>query len=172
VSTIFGNTGLNPIASIDFILTKDDGTWVKENWKGSLTTGVVDTFTFASMFRELNGSLPKYICIDANVLNKKDSIVANGHICLTQAQELESYSVYPIPANDKITITLASPSKGSLEYSIFDSNAKLSIHGLKAVDEGFNALVIPINSLSQGFYVWKITIGGKTKTGTFVVQRL
>jgi len=171
VSTVFGNTGLNPITSIDFILKKDDGTWIKENWKGSLTTGIVDTFTFASTFKELNDALPKYICIDANALSKIDSIVATGHLCVTQTTDLESYAVYPVPADDKITITFATAIKGNVEYSIYDNMGKPAIQGSKSVDEGFNALTIPTSNLMQGFYVWRIMLGGKAKEGTFVVQR-
>jgi PKD repeat protein len=171
VSTVFGNTGLNPITSIDFILKKDDGTWIKENWKGSLTTGIVDTFTFASSFKELNDALPKYICIDANVLGKTDSIVATSHLCITQTTDLESYAVYPVPADDKITITFATAIKGNVEYSIYDNMGKPAIQGSKSVDEGFNTITIATSSLTQGFYIWKITIAGKVKTGTFVIKR-
>jgi PKD repeat protein len=171
ISTIFINAGLNPLTSIDFILTKDDGTWIKETWEGLVTTGVVDTFTFASHFREMDGALPKYICIDANVLDKHDSIVAKSNKCLTQTKELTSFSVYPVPADDKLTITFATGIKGTVSYSIFDNIGKPTTQGTKEIEEGFNAITIPTDNLAQGYYIWKIETGGKSKTGSFIVNR-
>jgi len=171
ISTIFINAGLNPLTSIDFILTKDDGTWVKETWKGMVTTGVVDTFTFASHFREMDGALPKYICIDANVLDKHDSIVATSNKCLTQTKELTSFTIYPNPADDKLTITFATGIKGMVSYSIFDNIGKPTIQGTKEVEEGYNTITIPTDYLAQGYYIWKIEVGGKSKTGAFIINR-
>ena len=171
VSTIFINAGLNPFTSIDFILTKDDGTWVKENWKGLITTGFVDTFTFASHFRELDGVLPKYICVDANVLDKHDTTVAKSSMCLTQTKELTSFSIYPNPANDKLTITFAAPQKGTVDYTIYENTGKPILVGNNTIEEGFNSVTIPISALAQGYYIWKIETGGKSKSGSFIVNR-
>ena len=171
VSTIFINAGINPISKIDFILTKDDGTWVKETWKGLLSTGVVDTFTFASQFRELNGMIPKYICVDANALNKQDTIVSTANKCLTNIDNLTSFTVYPIPTQNSLTITFATPQKGTVEFEILDSQGKLVLQGTKDAVEGFNALPISTTDLSQGYYLWKITIGGNSKTGAFVISK-
>jgi len=172
VSTIFINAGLNPFTTIDFILTKDDGTWVKETWTGLLTTGIVDTFTFASHFRELDGVLPKYICIDANVLDKHDSTVATDNLCLTQSQDFTCYAVYPNPADKKITITLATPEKGLIDYTIYDNTGRSAIVGSRSVEEGFNAITIPTSDLSQGYYIWKVGLNGKSKTGSFIINRM
>lgn len=172
VSTVFINAGLNPLTNIDFILTKDDGTNVKETWKGLNTTGVIDTFTFASKFKISNGTeLPKYICIDAKVIGKQDSIVAANSKCITSLKEFTFLSAYPIPANDNLTFTFVSPEKGNAQYAIYSSIGQIIMENSVAIVEGINKLTIPTHTLIEGYYIWKLNVAGKEKTGKLLISR-
>lgn len=172
VSTVFINAGLNPLTNIDFILTKDDGTNVKETWKGLNTTGVIDTFTFASKFKVSNGTeLPKYICIDAKVIGKQDSIVAANSKCITNLKDFTFLSAYPIPANDNLTFTFVSPEKGNAQYAIYSSIGQIIMENSVAIVDGINKLTIPTHTLIEGYYIWKLNVAGKEKTGKLLISR-
>jgi len=172
VNTVFINAGLNPFTNIDFILTKDDGTNIKETWKGLNTTGVIDTFLFASKFKASNGTeLPKYICIDANVIDKHDSIVATNRKCITSLKEFTFLSAFPIPADDNLTLTFVSPEKGNAQYAIYSGIGQIIKENSVAIVEGINRITFPTNELNQGYYIWKLNVAGKEKTGKLLICR-
>ncbi len=170
VGAVIVNSGLNPITSIDYVLTKDDGTFVKETWKGFVNIGEVDTFYFASQFKELNEKMPKYICVDVFLKDLSDSVVATYNKCLTDKSDFYAYNGFPNPADTKMTIHFSLPKSGNVVYSLYRHDSKLITQKTIAALEGFNSLDINTTELNQGMYYWTLRFADSSVSKPFVVQ--
>jgi hypothetical protein len=82
-----------------------------------------------------------------------------------------SFSVYPNPAADKITVAFEMPATGKVDISVFDLQGKL----VKQVDlgvrpEGRHDAILNCNSLAKGTYVVRLTLGNRHSSVKFVIQ--
>jgi hypothetical protein len=169
VSIPFANTGLNPIESVDFILQKEDGSTVKESWKGLMLTGAVDTFTFASEFRKIAGQNPKYICVTANVTFNNDSTVASFTTCTSDLSQFYVFTVYPVPAANQLNVSLSIPKQGEVTMAIYDNTGREIMHDTyTSLVAGFNTIPIDISILTKGYYVITLSTNNTTISKTFV----
>jgi hypothetical protein len=82
-----------------------------------------------------------------------------------------SFSVYPNPANDKVTVAFEMETAGKVEINIYNLSGNL----VKSVDLGMRPVgrhdaIINIASLSAGSYIVSLTTGNLRSSVKFIVQ--
>ena len=80
--------------------------------------------------------------------------------------EANKFHLYPIPANNFITVQLDEEFIGNATVSISNLSGKV----LKQMQLNSTSTV-PVNDIQPGFYILKVTDGNQTKTGKIVIER-
>jgi len=164
----FANKGVNEIKTIDFTLTNNVGSIFKERWSGEIFSGEIQSFTLSSQVKSSKDTLPDYICIDAEAY-EKDSLVAKDTKCISNVNGFSIFNAYPIPADEKIAITLSIPEDGATTLDIYDYSGKLAKSDAMTLKKGYNTIDIPTSHLNQGLYFLQITFREIQETIQIVV---
>jgi hypothetical protein len=82
-----------------------------------------------------------------------------------------SFSIYPNPANDKVTVAFDMETAGKVEINIYNLSGNL----VKSIDlsmrpEGRHEAIINIANLSAGSYIMSLTKGNLRSSSKFIVQ--
>jgi hypothetical protein len=82
-----------------------------------------------------------------------------------------SFSVYPNPANDKVTVAFEVETAGKVGIDIYNLSGNL----VKSIDlgmrpEGMHEAIINIANLSAGSYIMSLTTGNHRSSSKFIVQ--
>jgi hypothetical protein len=88
-----------------------------------------------------------------------------------QIDNKSSFSVYPNPANDKVTVAFELETASKVEISIYNISGNL----IKSIDlgmrpEGRHDAIINVANLSAGSYIMSLTTGRLRSSSKFIVQ--
>jgi hypothetical protein len=88
-----------------------------------------------------------------------------------KSDEKSSFSVYPNPANDRVTVAFELETSSKVEIGIYNLSGNL----VKSVDlgkrpEGRHEAIINISNLSAGSYIMSLTTGNLRSASKFIVQ--
>ena len=89
-------------------------------------------------------------------------------IVSTSINGAESFFLYPVPAQDRLTILISSTKKKKLGYIIVDASGKTAKKGDLQLTEGSNRLDLTVDGLPAGIYHLVLQERGKTKSVEFV----
>lgn len=80
-------------------------------------------------------------------------------------------TTWPNPVNNELNVSLTSAMKGNVRMSITDLSGRMVMNENRALTNGLNRMTVPVNELSAGLYVVKLTNGTSTVSSRFVKVR-
>jgi len=80
-------------------------------------------------------------------------------------------STYPNPGSGLVSMTMETLKGGALELSLFDASGKRVKSISQTVRIGTNVLNIETSNLPSGVYVYRVTVGGHSDSGSLLVSR-
>jgi PQQ-dependent dehydrogenase (s-GDH family) len=69
-------------------------------------------------------------------------------------------TVFPNPANDEVTVTVAAPQDGRLQWKLMDNTGRIVMQQTAQLKKGNNSFSVSINKLSAGLYYLTATGAG------------
>ncbi len=99
-----------------------------------------------------------------------DSRISNVIAVQTRADVLKIEGIHPSPTGQgRVDMDLIAPNSGEVGITIYDQHGKIVARSQKAVEEGNNRLGLPIQELSEGFYMVRVEDeNGSSAVGRFV----
>jgi hypothetical protein len=99
---------------------------------------------------------------------QKGIILQPGILGVNSYNKDKTFSIYPNPANDKITIETRNPKNGIYHIVITDNFGRII-----KIEEKWSGSTIMINtsSFNDGLYTLTLTIGSDTYSNKFVVLK-
>ncbi|MFZ5941300.1 MAG: T9SS type A sorting domain-containing protein [Bacteroidota bacterium] len=90
-----------------------------------------------------------------------------AHPSRTGEVQDKGLTIYPVPADEQIHITL-DQTMGRARFELRDLSGKLVDSGI--IERGITNTVVPVGHLSAGMYLMNITDGGRTLYGKIVIR--
>ncbi|GGG54526.1 T9SS type A sorting domain-containing protein [Bizionia arctica] len=165
LATIESNTAIPFIANVD--MEWHNNTFVFTVPEGQMSTIIY--FKAISGTTHTVGNLLDDISIGETIESATD-IEALLALLSTQEQAFEfaNISMYPVPANNNITVNLNSQVSGTVSYEIVSlMGQSLNKKSLDAYS-GKSEIKMDISNLADGTYFMKITMNGSTTTKQFI----
>ncbi|MEI6456119.1 MAG: T9SS type A sorting domain-containing protein [bacterium] len=82
-----------------------------------------------------------------------------------------SFTIFPNPASDKVTLKIESSEARTILVSIVDLIGKTIISREFQLFAGMNSNEIPLENINKGVYILRLTIGGQTLNRKVIVDR-
>lgn len=79
-------------------------------------------------------------------------------------------SAYPVPANDVLHLQTIQSTKSSVTITITDLTGRILYNTTRTGDKGMNTFAIPVNQLSTGMYMVRVSSADDTNTLRFIKQ--
>jgi hypothetical protein len=80
-------------------------------------------------------------------------------------------SLFPNPANDKVSIEYASPVDAQLDLMVFDGMGRMVFNTVQPVQQGTTLFTLPVERLDAGVYLLQVADGDRRETVRFIVER-
>lgn len=80
-------------------------------------------------------------------------------------------AVYPLPTGDRLSLDLVADRSAPVHVHIYDATGRSRIVQTYDARRGDNRLHIDTSGLSSGTYVWRVVMGGHSRTGVLPVVR-
>lgn len=99
----------------------------------------------------------------------------NGRKTFTKTVQISnlatgSISAYPVPASDVLNLKTVQSAKGSVSITISDLMGRKLYSTTRTAEKGVNTYAIPINQLSNGMYMVRVSSPDDTNTMRFIKQ--
>lgn len=88
-----------------------------------------------------------------------------------QVTPFDVNAVYPLPAGDRLSLDLLADRSASVHVYIYDATGRSRLMEKRDVVQGQNRLQIDTSELAAGTYVWRVVMGGHSRTGVLPVAR-
>ncbi len=100
------------------------------------------------------------------------SNVENGTDTTAYVNTLQRFAtkIYPNPCTDYITFEFEAKQSDNVVISIYDLQGHAVLKQVKSAYKGENVIMLPVNELQAGIYIWQIIIDGKFANGKFIKE--
>jgi len=149
------NCGNVATSNIELLLSTPDIASLAESWNGTLEPGTVLDYVFAAKTKSINGTLPKYVCVTAEIVSPEEyKVYFSDSFCMDQTNEFSVYYVAPNPVDKEATVAFNTKRKGTVTVSCIDENGKVRVkREWENIEVGFHTIQIDTMELPSGRYV-------------------
>ena len=160
------NVGSRNITNLDLLIRLNAENQVAEYWEGNLGIGQAFLYEFNSFLYISNEDILKYICIEASNVNDNTELEYNNNlVCEIQKGLIQSSSLYPNPAQDKVHLDVILANTGNLKVSVYDVKGS-NVYFLDEIlgSKGYNKIEINTKNLLAGSYFVQVIYQDETYT--------
>jgi len=149
------NSGNVAISNIELLLSTPDMASLAESWNGALEPGTVLDYVFAAKTKSINGTLPKYVCVTAEIVSPEEyKVYFSDSYCMDKTNEFTVYYVAPNPVGKEATVAFNVKRKGTIVVSCIDENGKIRISKeWNDIEAGYHTISMDTMELPSGRYV-------------------
>ncbi|MCQ2607421.1 MAG: T9SS type A sorting domain-containing protein [Bacteroidales bacterium] len=164
------NSGNVATSNIELLLSTPDIASLAESWNGTLEPGTVLDYVFAAKTKSINGTLPKYVCVTAEIVSPEEyKVYFSDNFCMDQTNEFSVYYVAPNPVDKEATVAFNTKRKGTVTVSCIDENGKVRVkREWENIEAGFHTIQIDTMELPSGRYVLVIAQDNQKQQIPFV----
>ena len=135
--------------------------YIREIWTGNIAPAQMVDYELRSQIPLKSYENMEYACAEIySPLFLMEENMENNRYCISTAEELTVYDIYPNPTNNNAKILIASPTDDDVLIEIVSLEGRsLDINLQYQLTTGLNIVEIPLHTLKPGFYylVFKTT---------------
>ena len=164
------NLGSLPISSANFHLKISENPEIMETWTGTLLSGTVMNYTFATKIKLDKNTEPALVCVNAEIIDSYIDINQNNNqLCYTSITEFTLLESYPNPTSDNLLIELIIPTDGVIKIDLFNADGKIiqTIYNKETI-AGITRINLNTTTLANGIYTYRVEYGNAIKSKRFV----
>ncbi len=149
------NSGNVATSNIELLLSTPDIASLAESWNGTLEPGTVLDYVFAAKTKSTNGSLPKYVCVTAEIVSPEEyKVYFSDNFCMDKTNEFTVYYIAPNPVEKEARVAFNVKRKGNITISCIDENGKVRVkQDWNDVEAGYHTITLDTMELPSGRYV-------------------
>ncbi|MCQ2605173.1 MAG: hypothetical protein MJ204_01355 [Bacteroidales bacterium] len=164
------NSGNVATSNIELLLSSPDIVSLSESWNGTLEPGAVLDYVFAAKTKSSSGTLPKYVCVTAEIVSPEEyKVYFSDSYCMDKTNEFTVYYVAPNPVGKEATVAFNVKRKGTIVVSCIDENGKIRISKeWNDIEAGYHTITMDTMELPSGRYVLVIAQDNQKQQIPFV----
>lgn len=128
--------------------------YIREIWTGNIAPAQMVDYELRSQIPLKSYENMEYACAEIySPLFLMEENMENNRYCISTAEELTVYDIYPNPTNNNAKILIASPTDDDVLIEIVSLEGRsLDINLQYQLTTGLNIVEIPLHTLKPGFY--------------------
>ena len=167
--TAFSEFGADPthVTHAPAVNVDDTHTWQLRWIPPAGDVGPVTFYAAGNAANGAQGSAGDYIYTRSLTLPSG----AGVHAEAWQVLPFEVGSVYPLPADDRFSFDLQADHAAPVTIHIYDATGRSRMVEERMAYTGSNRWTVDTTTLSPGTYLWRVVMGGHSRTGVLPVTR-
>lgn len=164
------NSGNVSVSNIELLLSSPDIASLAESWTGTLEAGKVLDYMFVAKTKSINGALPQYVCVTAEITSPEEyKVYFSDSYCVDKTDEFSIYYIAPNPVGKEAKVAFNTKRKGTIMVSCIDEAGKVRLQQeWSDVEAGYHTIAIDTMELPSGRYVLMISQDNQKQQIPFV----